>query len=357
MSNVSLSISWFSVMLILSGTVSHAQEQKQLPRHVNTIGTMSLSKDGKTLATSVANFVALWDIETLEAKGEIQGEYKECSFLPSYSGRRPVHAGFLSPDGKYLVANTSELYELKEPGVTGWGATPFVAVWDLSTKKELRRMKGLYPRAISPDNKTIACTKLEAPLGEVLLYDFITGKEYGTLKVHRDGVGSVAFSFDGRLLASGSFFDPAVRVWDVAKQQELLSFDAPWQGGGGTPAFSFSPDGTQIAIGGYRPIDVNLKDEPVSVVKVYDLSPKKAWIPLVVKNRYVHAMQFSPDGRKLAVGHDGRDVEVWDLKSRERSGVFRGGQGRKHLAFTPDGKTLIVACGRTVELWPVPKEQ
>ncbi|MBY0522716.1 MAG: hypothetical protein K2R98_04935 [Gemmataceae bacterium] len=344
-------LAWFAIVPVAMGApASYADEMRTLTKQRSEIQTMSLSKDGTTLAISVHDFVTLWDVRTLEKIGETRGEPIRFPF----SGHSPIRSAVFSPDGKSLVGYTMVYQEIKDrPGVKGWDAIPFVAVWDCSTKKELRRMmKGHYIKAISLDNKTIACVSAEEPQSDIVLCDFTTGKERGALKGHNSYIETVAFSADGQLLASGCFSDKTVRVWDVAKQKEWISFDAPERGG----ALAFSPDGTQIAIGGYRPIDANIKDKPFSVVKVYDVSPKTAWIPLIVNHYDVHSIQFSPDGKVLAVGTGGRDVEVWDLKKREKRTVFQVGRGPKHLLFTPDGKTLIVARGDTVELWPVPKE-
>ena len=67
--------------------------------------------------------------------------------------------------------------------------------------------------------------KVEA-MGQVMLWDVATGREIGALKGHGKGVTQVAFSRDGRLLASGST-DNTIKIWDVATQRELRTLDRP----------------------------------------------------------------------------------------------------------------------------------
>jgi WD40 repeat protein len=56
------------------------------------------------------------------------------------------------------------------------------------------------------------------------VWDAVTGKEVLTLTGHRDAVAGVAFSPDGKRLASGSGYgDGTVRVWDVANGKEVLT--------------------------------------------------------------------------------------------------------------------------------------
>ena len=67
-----------------------------------------------------------------------------------------------------------------------------------------------------PDQDFMKNMKVET-IGQVMLWDVASGSEIGALKGHGKGVTQVAFSRDGRLLASGST-DNTIRIWDVATQ-------------------------------------------------------------------------------------------------------------------------------------------
>src|SRR2546422_1065184 len=77
--------------------------------------------------------------------------------------------------------------------------------------------------AFSPDGKTLASGGGGSGPGEIKLWDVATGKERAALKGHTRGVTSVAFSPDGKTLASGDD-DQTIRLWDVqtCKEQATL---------------------------------------------------------------------------------------------------------------------------------------
>ena len=170
------------------------------------------------------------------ATGTTNGEVKIWDFASQRETGRFGPVGCLllclafSPDGNTLAAS---------------GQSSFIWLWDLGTRREMR-LEGqgnhVASVAFSPDGKLLATTTFLA--NEARLWELPSGKELAPLKGHVSGVSAVAFSPDGKTLATGGF-DNKVKLWNVSTHQELvtLSLDGLY------PTLRFSPDGRTLVLG------------------------------------------------------------------------------------------------------------
>ena len=193
--------------------------------------------------------------------------------------------------------------------------------------------------AFSPDGKQLASASDDAT---VRLWDAATGAALQTLKGHGYRVTSVTFSPDGKQLASASD-DATVRLWDAATGAALQTLEGH---GRGVTSVTFSPDGKQLA---------SASDD--ATVRLWDAATGAALQTLKGHRDAVTSVAFSPDGKQLASASDDATVRLWDAATGAALQTLEG-HGRRvtSVAFSPDGKQLASASASasgdaTVRLW------
>jgi len=158
-----------------------------------------------------------------------------------------------------------------------------------------------------------------------------------TLKGHTGAVWSVAFSHDGLRLASGSH-DSTVRIWDTETGVVQWTLEGHT---GGVCSVAFSHDGRRLASGSYD-MTVRIWDPETGVVRR----------TLKGHTNVVYSVAFSHDGR-LASGSRDTTVRIWDTEMGVVQRTLEGDTGEVlSVAFSHDGRRLASGSyDKTVQIW------
>ncbi|QOV88134.1 c-type cytochrome domain-containing protein [Humisphaera borealis] len=218
--------------------------------------------------------------------------------------------------------------------------------------------------AVTPDGRLAAAGR---GVG-IDLYDLKAGKLIGRIAdpalksdatrpaAHRDLVQSLAFTADGKLLASGSYRE--VKLWKPAKDSEATDWALDktiGTGDGQSPladrvlALDFSPDDKTLAIAGGAPT----RGGQLSLYSIADGKIEKSLDEL--HSDTIQAICFSADGKQIVTGSADKFVRLIDLPGGK---VARSFEGHTHhvlgVAISKDGKTIVSSgADNAIRFWDV----
>jgi WD40 repeat protein/beta-lactamase regulating signal transducer with metallopeptidase domain len=186
--------------------------------------------------------------------------------------------------------------------------------------------------ALSADGKLLATGSAD---GSIRVWAVGTATEAAKLDGHTGGVSSLLFLSENRLLSVG--LDERVRVWDIAKKQQVRTLIVP----ASDVKIALSPTSKTLAVTGPK----------VAGVMLWDIESGQLLRRIAPRLDNLTAVAFTPDGKKLALGTSTGDLILCQLPTgKEEQRVAATDRGAvDQIVFTKDGARAAVVVNRDAE--------
>jgi len=267
--------------------------------HRGAVFALAVSPDGETLATAgLDQTIRLWDFATGREVRQLRGHTQSIWSLA------------YDPNGRRLAS-------------ASWDRT--VKVWSATQRQDCRHFPGLPGGSVafSPD-----CHHLAVGDDTVAVFHVSAGEPAFWLPGYRFGKAALAWSPDGKLLASGGY-DHLVTLWDAGSWRRLAVLEGHqasiW-------CLAFSPDGCTLASSSFRLGDGTLR--------LWDVAGRRERAVARPQSSTVRGLAFTPDGQSLIAGTYDSIMNLDPLTGQERWRIREPGYS---LSLSPDGRWIAAA--------------
>lgn len=296
---------------------------KTLANRVQSVNSVALSPDGKIIATaSNEKTIKLWSIELGQPILTLSGHTE------------PINSIAFSPDGKVVVSGSSDMT---------------IKIWDVATGKLTQTLEDNISSVdsviFSPDGKFIASSSIN----NLNLWNAKTGKLINNIEAKADWICSILFSPDSKTLAYIECWDgnsvqswrKPVKLFDIQSGQIIMSLaNHPKR----VYEIAFSPDGKYLASGS--------EDE---TIKLWNVKTAQLIKTFEGHTSYISSIIFSPDGKTLISGSNNGVIKIWNIElGKQISSLTEHSNSVTEIFYLKNEKNFVSSSlDGTVKIWNI----
>jgi hypothetical protein len=264
--------------------------------------------------------------EPSQPQHEAGGIVERPKVVKTFRGNCAIHSLAFSPDRRFLAISAAER------SVLIWNAT--------AAKDHLRLPAYAWAVLFSADGRWL----ISVGTRTAQIWDTATGKLLLSVTHRSSRDRAVALSPDSRWLATGSP-GHGVRIWGTADGRALMTIslgpllDSSWNAPDGVDGLAFSPDGRRLATASTD-----------NTARIWDAATGQPILKLA-HGGAVSAVAFSPDGRRLATASTDKTARIWDAVTGQVLAELPHQKAVRDVAFSPDGDRLATATKQSAQVW------